>query len=414
MVVNQEATALEGKILARLNGATEIALRMLPKMIVEDGPHAGLFCQKIKNDGRGGLIVEGASIPYSLIALIGVAATFGNKALEGEPWSTAAGVLDKRFAEKRLSVPELALMLWLDEYRGGGSAVPILRALEGGWETGRRYMDTMEAAWILAGLTTTHALAESQLARKVLGFLLASYNPVTHLFALGGNPTGQRWGGRRMNRVLGSFASQVYPILALSRLVELNKDPRLAEILRSAAAKTCQLQGSQGEWWWIFDTRKGTVFLDYPVYSVHQDAMGPMALLAASRALQAKDYLPAISRGLEYLFKYRNPQSGDGFIDQQNSIIWRAVVKDVPGEDPADTAFGVGAVDAQRMRSAGRPWRIEKEPLRASGYRVLQEARPYCPGWILFAFSQACGLFGSPVSLELPTLRSCDPHSGER
>jgi hypothetical protein len=145
------------------------------------------------------------------------------------------------------------------------------------------------------------------------------------------------------------------------------------------------------------------VFIDYPVYSVHQDAMGPMALLSASRALETKDYLGSISRGLDYLFEYRDPRTGDGFIDAHQPVIWRAAVKDIPGEDPADTPFGLGKTDVRWMRSAARPaWMRTGRPARANGYRLLREARPYCPGWILFAYSQACQLFGRPRTLELP------------
>ncbi len=45
------------------------------------------------------------------------------------------------------------------------------------------------------------------------------------------------------------------------------------------AAAICGLQGPEGQWWWHYDTRNGSVVEGYPVYSVHQHAMAPMALL---------------------------------------------------------------------------------------------------------------------------------------
>jgi hypothetical protein len=310
-------------------------------------------------------------------------------------------------SEDRLQHPELGLLLWLDSYRDGASGEKILNALNKHWETERKYAGTMEAAWVLMGLAGSKTLAARALAPKVLDFLLVSFHADTHLFALYGSRTGFPWTRDRMNSLLGSFASQVYPILALAQWVEAYKDARVTEMLRNAASKTCELQGPAGEWWWIFDARSGTVFLDYPVYSVHQDAMGPMALLAASRTLQTKDYLPAIARGLEYLFEYKNPLNGDRFINQQESVIWRAVVRDVPGEDPADTPFGLGAAETKRMRCAGRPRLLRELPPLASEFRVLKEARPYCPGWILLAYSQACDLLGRQVNLKLPAFESC-------
>ena len=61
----------------------------------------------------------------------------------------------------------------------------------------------------------------------------------------------------------------------------------------------CRLQGPAGQWWWIYDVERGTPAIRYPVYSIHQDAMGPMALLAVSLASEHKrDYTDAIWKSL--------------------------------------------------------------------------------------------------------------------
>ena len=39
-----------------------------------------------------------------------------------------------------------------------------------------------------------------------------------------------------------------------------------------------------GEWPWHYDSVTGRVVSRYPVFSVHQHAMGPMMLFAASEA----------------------------------------------------------------------------------------------------------------------------------
>lgn len=406
MGVSQHISTVEENILTRLNAAGAIALRMLPKMVVQEGPQAGLFCQKVKLDKKGALIQEGASVRYTMMALIGIGAAFGPEVFESRPWKPAADQLYRLLADDRLDLPELGLLLWLDQYRGGGAASRILVELDRRWGNERKYAGSMETAWVLTALARTPDSAESNLAGKVLKFLLASFNPVTGLFVLNGNRSAIPWGSNRMNRSLGSFAAQVYPIIALAHCLESRADTRLAEILRKAAGKTCRLQGPEGQWWWIFNARTGAVFLDYPVYSVHQDAMGPMALLAASRALGTREYLPAVSRGLDHMFRYQEPRTLQGFIDPHHDVIWRAAIKDIPREDPADTPFGLGEADLRWMRSAGQL--ASGAPSRATAYRMLKEARPYCPGWILLAYSQACQLFGRPVALEPPAFELSD------
>src|SRR5438105_13543860 len=111
MVVNRHPVDVEANILARLSAAGEIALRMLPKMMVQDGPQAGLFCQKIKASDRGDLMQEGVSVPYSVIVLIGVAAAFGRPVLECPPWKSTVDRLDALLAEDRLTLSELGLLL---------------------------------------------------------------------------------------------------------------------------------------------------------------------------------------------------------------------------------------------------------------------------------------------------------------
>ena len=59
----------------------------------------------------------------------------------------------------------------------------------------------------------------------------------------------------------------------------------------------CELQGPDGQWWWHYDTRTGKVVEGYPVYSVHQDSMAPMALLDLEDA-GGPQHSEAITRGL--------------------------------------------------------------------------------------------------------------------
>ena len=58
----------------------------------------------------------------------------------------------------------------------------------------------------------------------------------------------------------------------------------------------CNLQGPLGQWWWHYDSMTGRVAERYPVYSVHQHAMAPMALFAAQDACNADFREPNLQR----------------------------------------------------------------------------------------------------------------------
>ena len=406
MFLELDKTLMEREILSALEKTAQIALGMLPRMIVREGSSAGLFCQKLRGAAPGRLEREGVSARYSIIALIGIGAVFGAEGVQDDAWRASLERLSQLLDGDRLTLGELGLLLWLDPYVNGAFAPRVCASLSRRWRAEKAAADTMECAWILAGLAKNVSLPaaeRSALTKQALKSVLGAYNPGSQLFCLNGHAPRGYWNENRYQRVLGSFASQIYPLFALSASHERHPDPRILNIVHGVAGRMAALQGAEGQWWWIFDVRTGSVFLDYPVYSVHQDAMGPMGLLAASRAAQTGAYLPALSKGLEYLFRRAGAWTGGGLVDESEGMIWRAVVRDVPGEDPADMPFGLGCEDMGRVRSAGRPRLFQsRDTGRPREYRVLKEARPYCAGWILFAYAQACEMFGERPGLEMP------------
>ncbi len=83
---------------------------------------------------------------------------------------------------------------------------------------------------------------------------------------------------------VGSFADQIYPVQALARLHASADDPAALGAAEKVARLICRAQGRDGQWWWHYDARTGRVVERYPVYSVHQHAMAPMALLDLAEA----------------------------------------------------------------------------------------------------------------------------------
>jgi hypothetical protein len=247
----------------------------------------------------------------------------------------------------------------------------------------------MHLAWLLTGLlmgSPEYDSAVRSLIDELVEALLAAYQSKSALFTLDPYPIGFRRLNYRYKNKLASFASQVYSIIALSSYVERFPDKRIEGIIRDAADGMCRSQGPNGEWWWIYDASNGEVYIDYPVYSVHQDAMGPMALLAATAALGGGNYGAAIERSLNAVFDPAIGLVGQPMYDRTRKIVWRAIEKDLPGEDPADLPFGIPPQDMAYMRGAGRPF-SQATPVSAGSYRILKEARPYCPGWMLLTYA---------------------------
>jgi hypothetical protein len=176
------------------------------------------------------------------------------------------------------------------------------------------------------------------------------------------------------------FADQVYPIQALARYSSTFGDEGALTAATSAAARICDVMGEGGQWWWHYDTRTGEVVEGYPVYSVHQDSMAPMALFDLADAGGPLHDEP-IMRGLGWL--ETSPEIGGSLVDPSEGIIWRKVGRG----DPAKIVRATRAVTT-RLRPASRPRFVNM--VFPPGV-VDWESRPYHLGWILHTWMRGTG-----------------------
>jgi hypothetical protein len=146
----------------------------------------------------------------------------------------------------------------------------------------------------------------------------------------------------------------------------------VADALRSALSCThalCRLQGPMGQWWWHYNARRGSVVSRYPVYSVHQDGMAPMALLTATEA-SGVSFADSIERGLNWIYG-ANELSFD-LRDEASSVIWRNIYI------PRHERYFEEAANLLGFR------RCVPSLERA---RVCFECHSYHLGWVLYAFA---------------------------
>jgi len=360
-----------------------VALKGLRRMFAPD--RCG-FRSTLRLDHDGQLQAQGLSDRYAAMALIGLAARESRGAAVDLPLEPLWDRLTA-WAAREARLGDAGLVLWGLCVRGDERAEEVAAGLS------RRAKElfaqlpgrqSMSLGWLLAGIgqAMRKGLAGGleDIARRACAGLLANRSPRTGLFCFGESRLRRNFLRARMNRRLGSFAAQVYPIVGLAAYAAASGSEEVLQAALGCADRICQLQGPEGQWWWIYDVRTGGVAVRYPVYAVHQDAMAPMALLWAARARgQPGRYASALNKGLDWLSRHPELPQAE-MIDAERGVIWRAIQR----EDPARTgAFGLGRGD--RLRMAASAWTGWEDRRSFTGGFRRNECRSYHLGWVLLA-----------------------------
>jgi hypothetical protein len=280
---------------ALLHRLLRLSVHTLPQAQV-DGEFAFTMSGTQRPDGGWQLRPLGISLRYGAITALGLLRLpeqDQRDILAGEIGRDLVGRLAKRLDEES-SLGDVALLCWAAAEAEHSELPHALQRLA---DVDRRDgpVDVVAAAWVVAALVAArrHADVEPHLAAARDRLLAARSAVYPHV--IGGTRSWYR-------SHVGSFADQVYPVQALARLHSSADDPRALAAADAVAAAICRAQGEAGQWWWHYDARTGEVVEGYPVYSVHQHAMAPMALLDLADA-GGQDYLDAICRGLRWLAK---------------------------------------------------------------------------------------------------------------
>lgn len=350
----------------RILAQTQVAGEFVFRLTAARGP-----------DGSPRLRPEGMSSRYGVIAALGLMRLPESESrgiLGGDNCQDLLGRLAKRL-DDLTGRGDVALICWAaaeSEHSELPHALDRLRELDRRGDP----LDVVSAAWVLTALVAARAMAdvEQHLALSRDRLLAARRAVFPHV--IGGT---QSW----YRSHVGSFADQVYPVQALARLHRSADDPAALATADSVAAAICRAQGEAGQWWWHYDSRTGGVVEGYPVYSVHQHAMAPMALLDLAEA-GGQDHVGAICRGLRWLA--RRPETGAEMVSDYPPVIWRKVAR----SDPGKAVRGVRAA-ATRLRQGTRLPGID---LVFRPGAVDHECRPYELGWLLHAWLAAPGADG--------------------
>ncbi len=287
------------------------------------------------------------------------------------------GYIRSQTAEMK-SAGDLALAVWAGVETDTDDCWVFLEELVKNWPSLCQACNAVELAWVVQGLVRFSQQYDA-LPDKALDVLKDAQNRLVRLYC----PTGglfvrhNRKGVKEiLSRKVSCFADQVYPMMALANYGTAFGDSDSIDIAASAADTICRLQGPAGQWWWHYDAESGIVAEEYPVFSVHQEAMAPMALLAVDAAA-GTDHSQYIEKGLFWL---NSPDAvRQTMIVPQEDIVWRDVHR---REIHKMYRLVRGALIGGRLR---RIHRLAGKNL--FGYVINKECRPYELGWILYAWA---------------------------
>ena len=328
-------------------------------------------------DGRRVSMPLAWSVVYTAINLIGLSAARSHGHQEASPAlnedleSVVAHSCDtRRFGD-------LGLILWADAALGSPCVDGLLPLVQRGTSADRMAVTpTSELAWLLTGLALASRNSRSadptgELAAAYYEALAGNYDQNSQLF----RHTRARTRQTDLRARIGNFADQVYAIFALTVYYELTDSLPALQSALECARRICALQGQQGQWWWHYDTHYGTVASRYPVFSVHQDGMAPMALRRVM-AVSAEDFTGPIERGLDWLFTANELHAS--MVCRERKVIWRDIERRPPVCYVRYLTLGLARLGLPRLAQA------MDRPVLCS---VNREMRPYELGWLVYAFA---------------------------
>ncbi|HEY1276813.1 MAG TPA: hypothetical protein VGF25_18025 [Thermoleophilaceae bacterium] len=342
------------------------ALRALPSMQLPDGA----FCFERR---AGEPSPAGRSLRYTLMVELGLLRARANGYELPFDVDELDQVVWREIDGSELRPGDIGLMLWADARRHGDRGPELARRLDAALAAagGLPARLGMELGWIVTGLAHHAASGGSEegarLLEQALDQLLVTNRAPTHLF--------RHFGADGWRRRFPNFATQIYSVLALAVVARHGLDERALPAARATADRLLEIQLDDGGWPWLFDAERGTVVERYEVYSVHQDAMAPMALLELAEACGDDRYIQAAAEGLRWI--HGTNELGADMVDRREGLVLRSIRRR-RGLDRLFIAAKTAASFARLPTAGGTARLTELNPTD----------RPYHFGWVLEAW---CG-----------------------
>jgi hypothetical protein len=371
-LTSQNSPDQQGTMAPDICGLNRLSLRGLVPMFV---PEKQLFCYRLVRTDRG-LVSDGLSPRYTIMTLLGL------RELERTGARTPFDVngIYASFTRDTSWIQgagDWGLQIWLTAAFAPGQLDALFERCQLETVLDRcadaREARTMELAWFLAGLAHAGLACPEKLSSlRVLAdktYALLQKNRGKSRF-FGHLGTSRSFAGFFRGRV-GSFADQIYPIYALSKFAMAYQLEAPAKMALDCAKAICEAQGELGQWWWLYDSQSGRVSSKYPVYSVHQQGMAPMGLIAVEEAT-GHSFQEPIYKGLGWISGANELETD--MRDTSQGLIWRCI------QPQQKSSKYMNIIRSLAGLPGGTP--------AVADLRILHEDRPYELGWLLYAFGR--------------------------
>jgi len=348
------------------------ALESLPVMRLDDGA----FCFERRVGEPAPL---GRSARYTLMVELGLMRAQATGYLVPFDLEELDAVVWRALEAGELTPGDIGLMLWADARREGqrggelANRLDVALAVTGGLGAPLG----MELGWIVTGLAHHVAAGGStrgtRLLEDALNQLLLRNRAPSALI--------RHFGDTGWRRRFPNFATQIYSVLALAVVARHGLDDRALPAAIATADRLLEMQLPDGGWPWLFDAERGTVVERYEIYSVHQDAMAPMALIELWEVCAAPRFTDAVARSLAWI--HGGNELGVDMVDRASGLVLRSIRRK-PGQD----RLWAGAKTAASL--AG----LSTQGVTARLTETNPTDRPYHFGWVLEAWCGREGVLG--------------------
>ena len=377
--------ALLERFRERIRTLSAVSVAGLTRMI---DPATGLFVFRVAGDEGGLPVGAGASLRYTAITLLGLERAERAGFSLGLDVGRLYQAVDATLAGAD-NAGDVGLVLWAAAATCRPLAERALDDLRDFDDVSRKrgggVVHTTELAWVVTGLSEA-LMAGIGNEREVRARLDRAY---AYLLGQRGRSglfcfarplaSGPRGPAALLRSELGFFDAQVYGIVAcLSRDAAVG-DPEAREVARGVGERLLAHQHPLGQWGWHYNVRTGALVDLYPVYSVHQDGMAPMALLWLERATGMAT-TPAVARGVDWLFG-RN-ELGESLVDEERGVVWRSIRR------RGWRRRVVLPLKAASLARLGQGRDLGARLARPSDLEVDRECRPYHLGFCLYALAE--------------------------
>lgn len=254
-----------------------IALGRLPELQAASGLFRGGDPER---DLPGG---DPSSIRASAVVLIGLARADEFSIDHGFSLGSLRTGLLNAIGLAGVSPGELGLSLWAEAVADGSATHEILAEIQRRLPLDPARLPLEEHAWLVSGL------AEADADRDLLRELTTSLEERAGKSGLLSDSH------RRIGGGLGMVGAQFHAGIALSKARTAESDDRAAEIIASLAERLAAIQRPDGAWPGVIDSRRGQAAEIYPVFTVNQVALAPLAFRGIPEEPDA-----ALERGIDW------------------------------------------------------------------------------------------------------------------